>query len=179
MNTTSRTTGETLGFSFFLPVLLSFNSPPSLITIQRNTTVQMKKQEAQANIWKTSTTFTTWLYMTKPANITNQYAQYALDWHTLLTFVAQTDYICNKEHAPLRIAKASLADPSWPERSRGFGRHRLSALPQSNCQKRASLLRKGAAGHIRIPCHSSEKRTGSQEFMAALSAGGLPVVDTQ
>jgi len=51
-------------------------------------------------------------------------------------------------------------------------------FPQSSYQQRASLLRKGAAGQTRTPHHSSEKHADSQEFVAAVSAGGLPVAGT-
>lgn len=86
--------------------------------------------------------------------------------------------ICNEEHALPSTAKASLAESSWLEWCRGFGRHCLGAFLQSSYQDRASLLRKGAAGHIYIPSHSLEKYTDSQESVVAVSAGGLLVADT-
>lgn len=67
---------------------------------------------------------------------------------TLCLCGPNSDYLCYEKYVLPHTAKASLAEPSWLEMSRHFGRHHLGAFPQINYQKSASLLRKGAEDHI-------------------------------
>lgn len=96
--------------------------------------------------------------------------------HFAYLYGSHSGHTCNEEHHPPHTAKASLAECSWLEKSRGFARHPLNVFPESNYQKRARLLRRGTPGHIYTPQYSLEKCPDSQELMD--STGGLPAVGT-